>query len=261
MADRGGRFDLERAIAALEAQRTTLGDPVADLALAPLRDALAALATTADALDDDAKRAEATLRLASALMLRGEHDAGAAAARRTLELAESSGTPRFAALAYAQLTTWGRRTNRIGEAREFAERGLTLARRLGDRRVEGTLLNALANACKDSNDYERQRSLTLEALEIARDTGDRVQEVLLLNNTGCARAEFGDLEHAGIDWELALAVTREIEYNYGEAILRVNLAGAANLMAVWAAIARHVHRERLRPLRPRPDGGARGTGS
>ena len=58
------RQQLERAIAALEAQRDTLGDAVADMALAPLRERLGASARPAPAPSLEGERKLVTVMFA-----------------------------------------------------------------------------------------------------------------------------------------------------------------------------------------------------
>ena len=189
--------------------------------------ALDALAMLADALDDDAKRAEAGLRRTLALMDRGEHYAGIIEGQRVIDLATRAGTPRLAALAYAELARAARRTNRAREAADLAARGLDLAREVGDPAVEAALLHALATACSDNGDVMSDRRFTGQALDLARRTGNRLLEARLLNNIGTIEITLGEFDDAGETWETALTLSRELEWTYGESIVLLNLAGLA----------------------------------
>ena len=189
--------------------------------------ALDALAMLADALDDDAKRAEAGLRRTLALMDRGEHYAGIIEGQRVIDLATCAGAPRLAALAYAELARAARRTNRAREAADLAARGLDLAREVGDPAVEAALLHALATACSDNGDVMSDRRFTGQALDLARRTGNRLLEARLLNNIGTIEITLGEFDDAGETWETALALSRELEWTYGESIVLLNLAGLA----------------------------------
>ena len=188
---------------------------------------LDALAMLADTLDDDAKRAEAGLRRTLALMDRAEHYAGIIEGQRVIDLATRAGTPRLAALAYAELARAARRTNRCRDAADLAARGLDLARELGDPAVEAALLHALATACSDNGDVMSDRRFTGQALDLARRTGNRLLEARLLNNIGTIELTLGEFDDAGETWETALTLSRELEWTYGESIVLLNLAGLA----------------------------------
>jgi predicted ATPase/class 3 adenylate cyclase len=187
------------------------------------------LARIADALDDDSRRALASLRSAEALMNQAEHREGEAAAWRTIALADRAGDPNLAALARAQLSVACRRTNRIAESRAHAEAGLALARSIGDVRAETSLLGALSAAVGDEGDRVGARRLAAEALTLARESGDRVREANMLNNLGHDDFAMADIESARALWDESLRLSREIDWSYGQAIALLNLCGLCNV--------------------------------
>ena len=71
------------------------------------------------------------------------------------------------------------------------------------------------------------RRFTGQALDLARRTGNRLLEARLLNNIGTIEFTLGEFDDAGETWETALALSRELEWTYGESIVLLNLAGLA----------------------------------
>lgn len=203
------------------------------LALRNDRDAHSAdlrrLAVLADTLDDDTRRALASLRTAEALMSQAEHREGEAAAWQTIAFADQAGDRRLAALAYAQLSAACRRTNRTAEALARAETGLALARSIDDARVESALLRATSAALGDGGDRVGSRRLAAEALILSRERGDRVEEANILNSLGHDDFAMADIDSALALWQESLRLSREIDWSYGQAIALLNLCGLCNI--------------------------------
>ena len=90
------------------------------------------------------------------------------------------------------------------------------ARRVGDRRAEGSALGNLGIAYKALGDARRAIELHEQRLVIAREIGDRRGEGNALGNLGIAYADLGDARRAIEFYEQVLILHREIGDRRGE---------------------------------------------
>ncbi|HET7172403.1 MAG TPA: BTAD domain-containing putative transcriptional regulator [Gaiellales bacterium] len=139
---------------------------------------------------------------------RGDSDAAAELARRSLELGEAADDPEAVAQACNIL-------GMLTGSREHLERSVELAEALPDRSVLVAALNNLALACGRSGETETAVAHTSRALDLCSEQGDRHREAALHNN-------LADLLHrAGREPEamehLKRAVTLFAEVGDGEA--------------------------------------------
>jgi predicted ATPase len=104
-------------------------------------------------------------------------------------------------------------------AQTYWEEGLGLAREVGDRQLEGSMLNNLANIAHEAEgDYEPARSLYEQSLAIHRELGNKHNIVIQLNNLGGIDRDEGDFATARIRHEEAMAIARELGDKNGIAL-------------------------------------------
>ena len=184
---------------------------------------LDALRALAEALADDAKRAEAWLRRASAHVDQGEYRLVDGVARQALAFAERAGETVTAARAYGKLAVASRRMGDFAAARQLAQTGLDLARHRGDRSTVGALLRSLSAILNESGDLLAGHDLELQSLAICRETGDRGSEVNALNGLGDSCIRLGDYEDARRHFGECLRLADKIGRPDIESLGRINL--------------------------------------
>jgi class 3 adenylate cyclase len=170
--------------------------------------ALDDLQRTADALNDDGRRAYAARRRSLLGLRTADHRAQEAAAREALAFAERAGdveskleAKRLLADALGSLGD-----SAGGEA--LAREGLAEARALGLRRVEGVYLNALSYIASLRDDQVTGLSLDLQDQQIWRELGDPQGEAIALANVGGDWLWFGQLTQARQCLEHSLKLSR-----------------------------------------------------
>ena len=200
---------------------------------------LDALQALADTLDDDAKRAEACLRRASAHIDQGEYRLGDSAARQALAFAECAGDSVTAARANGKLAVASRRMGDFAAARQFAQTGLDLARRQADRSTVAALLRSLASILAESGDPIAGRELEAQCLDLARETGDRGMQVDTLNSLGDNCIRLGDYTAARLHLGECKSLAEKIGRPDIESVVRINQAALAHLQGDEAACVEH----------------------
>ena len=105
---------------------------------------------------------------------------------------------------------------RSREARVCFEKGLAIAREMGDRRGEGTALANLGNTFSTLGDDGKAIGFHEQHLAVARAVKDRSGEGKALGNLGNSYANLGDASKAIAFYEQALAIAREIGDQRGE---------------------------------------------
>ncbi len=192
----------------------------------PLQTALDALEQLASRSGDAAKRSEAAGRRALFLFNRGE----AAAALRIAEsaVAEASpDAPRQAARAGSIVVQALGRLGRHADARARALDALALARRCGDKQIEGAILNTLGTLADDQGDTTTAVEFYLQALAHHRETGNLSYEAGVLSNLGYAELYLGGYAAAQARFVEASELFARIGQSELEAIVSVNLAMVA----------------------------------
>jgi class 3 adenylate cyclase/tetratricopeptide (TPR) repeat protein len=91
-----------------------------------------------------------------------------------------------------------------GQAARHFESALAISRKLGDRRLEGDLLNNLGIVTLGCGDHRAAAGLFQGALAVAREIGYRDLEMLNLTNLGGARVALGD--HCAAEADLRQAI-------------------------------------------------------
>ena len=196
---------------------------------------LDALQALGDVLDDDAKRAEAWLRRASAHVDQGEYQHVHGVARRALLFAERAGETVSAARAYGKLAVASRRMGDFSSARQLAQTGLELARHSGDRSTVGALLRSLSAILNESGDLLAGHELELQSLAICRETGDRGSEVNALNGLSDSCIRLGDYAAARQHLGECLRLADKIGRPDIECLVGINLAAVSHLQSDHAA--------------------------
>ena len=108
------------------------------------------------------------------------------------------------------------------------ERGLAVAREIGDQSTTAGLLNNIANVLRQQGSLAAALKTYQESLAISREIGDRSAVALILNNMAIGLRVQGDLAGAKKNYLEALAIRREIGEKAGMAATLNNLA---NLMS------------------------------
>jgi predicted ATPase/DNA-binding SARP family transcriptional activator len=111
------------------------------------------------------------------------------------------------------LVNLGTSCNRVGDyakAVQHLEVGLTLARRVGDARVEITALNTLAQVASEQGAHDTAKQHLDEALAVARACNDRNHIASALSMLGTIAWRWGDIEQADRCIQESLAIYREL---------------------------------------------------
>ncbi len=108
------------------------------------------------------------------------------------------------------------------------ERGLAVAREIGDQSLTAVLLNNIANVLRQQGSLAAALKTYEESLAISREIGDRSSVALILNNMAIGLRVQGDLAGAKKNYLEALAIRRDIGEKAGMAATLNNLA---NLMS------------------------------
>jgi DNA-binding SARP family transcriptional activator/predicted ATPase len=111
------------------------------------------------------------------------------------------------------LVNLGTSHNRVGDyalAIQNLETGLTLARQVGDARVEITALSTLAQVASEQGAYDTAKQHLDEALAAARACDDRNHIASVLSMLGTIAWRWGDIEQADRCIQESLAIYREL---------------------------------------------------
>jgi tetratricopeptide (TPR) repeat protein len=246
---------------------------------------LAALATLAEGLDDDRRRAEVALGRADYGESIGDYALSMEAAQEAIRLAEATGDVATEAMGYRQ---WGRahwRQGDFGQARPHLqaalkrarqaglvaveaetlhdlglaahhqgaeadavahlERALQLFTELNDPRGQGRARNSLGLALRTQGHYDRAQAYQEQSLLTFRQIGDRRGEAMVLNNLGIVSRLRGDKGQARAFYEQALETQREIGDRWNAGSTLNNIGNVLRDSGDYAA-AEAVHAEALR---------------
>ena len=210
---------------------------------------VAELEQLADAMDDDALRAQARGWRAAQALVTGDYPGACAAAARAVAWAEAANVPGAAVLA---CVNWARALQFQGDyvnAQSRTEQCLALAREVGNRRVESTSLAQLGILAIQVGRYGIARGYFQEALTLARTIGDRAVESGMLNNLGDLERFLGNYGAALELFQTGGRVSREIGQRVNESYVLCNMAHVAYLRGDcaealdWAEKARDTAQE------------------
>jgi class 3 adenylate cyclase/tetratricopeptide (TPR) repeat protein len=185
---------------------------------------LAALAALAEALADDRRRAEVTLRQAHNRLMTGDFPAAIEHAQNAASLAHVAGDLAREAAAYLE---WGwalmRQAADYAAARDRLQRALDLGHAANLPQVESTGLRVLGLIALDEGDFAAAWDTTEQALQIARRSGDRPNETKAIGNLGFIARERGAYAEARIYSEQCVRLTRELGDRRTEIIAWIGL--------------------------------------
>ncbi|MCO4747789.1 MAG: tetratricopeptide repeat protein [Proteobacteria bacterium] len=117
--------------------------------------------------------------------------------------------------------------SRPDESTRFAERALVAHRAVGDRRSEGVARGFLGINCRERGDMEGARRHQEAALAIAREVGDRRTEGVALTSLGNIHRERGNLAEGEVYYKRALDVHRAFGNRRSEGLVLGNLGNLA----------------------------------
>ena len=190
---------------------------------------LEALQALANALGDDACRAEVAHCRASTLIIGGEPVAAEAQAREALELADRAGTHALAAQAACTLADTLIRQGLYEAAQRVMDERLPLARRHGDTTNEPALLNMVGLIAMERGDLMLGAQSFEQSLAMDRVSGNLRRQGIELNNLGAICSLLGDYAQARRHLDDGLRVSRDAGRRDAEASVLVNLASVTNL--------------------------------
>jgi len=184
---------------------------------------LAALQEVAEALADDRRRAEVTLRWSYYLEVTGDYSAAIELAQTVIELAQAV---QDVSMEASGCLWWGRilwQQGKYKAAHIQLEQALILSQAAGLRRVEADSLHNLGILFAYLDDYARAKSWWEQGLSIYREIGHRHGEGLALSNIGEIWVREGDYTAARNYFEQSLHIFREIGYLASEGYVFGNL--------------------------------------
>jgi tetratricopeptide (TPR) repeat protein len=188
----------------------------------------------AEAMDDDARRADVIWRRAFALEDNGDFAAATLLAQRSLELALAAGATAIATRAYAGLGYDLMRLGRYQEAQQAVDCGIALARASGDRMLEPHFLTDAGGIARAMGDPVKALTHFQEALQITREIGNPGNEAMMLNNLADGEMRLGDYTAARDHLQASLEVARSTGNRTSESLALHNLAAAANQQGLHA---------------------------
>ncbi len=202
-----------------------------------------------EALGDDRRRAEVSVRQARYAQATNDYPLAIATAQGAIGWAQATGDKSSEAAGYM---TWGHALSRAfgmgknTEAKVYYEQALRIYREIGDRQGEGRVLNSLGLACGGQVDPVGARAYYEQSIHICREIGDRPGEAAPLHNLSYIILAQGDYAGARANWEQVLRIQREIGNRPGEASVLGDLANVSAMQGNYAqAMAECEHSLRI----------------
>ena len=140
----------------------------------------------------------------------GELDGAQAMLEQSLELFERLEEPREIAITLYHLGSTLRDSGQIAAARERFERGVDLARKVGDPATEGRLLQSLAWIAGIENRPADRAEIARQAMEASLLAGDRQRVALCLNEYAWGAWDAGETAVALGRWDECVGLLREL---------------------------------------------------
>ncbi len=207
--------------------------------------AVAAMAEQAEALEDDARRAEARLRQAGLALATGDYGLARAAAQQAVSLAESAQRTDLAAAGETHLGMALAEQGDYASARERLARALTLARANDLPKLEADCLRQLGAVAYYQSDFATARAHFEQSLALYRQAGDLRGEGRALNNLAGVAYSLGDFTSAQADLHEAMLLYQKTGDRRGEGTALNNLGLLADMRGDHLR-AEHYYREYLR---------------
>lgn len=136
------------------------------------------------------------------------------------------------------------RQDLYGQDRELLERGLAIARHLGERAEMGFCLNSLGNVAYLQGEYAEAVQRLWKSLAIRREIGDRWGMAHTLNSLGNVAYDQGDYAAARQRYQESLALFEEAGDQRGMAISLNNLGNVARMLGEYTE-AKQLYHESL----------------
>lgn len=192
-------------------------------------------------LDDLAQSHGNTERILEVLIRKTEITFEASEAAQTLnlgltalEMAKSLHQQERLVTIYNMLGNAALRLGRYDQAQGFIEKGLALARALGDQRTESRLLNTAGMVNTEQRNLFLATQNFHQSLELARQAGDLRLQARPLANLGMAAIQHGDFLAAYGYSEQSLALARQIGARSGETVILLNLGFIAGSLGDYS---------------------------
>lgn len=204
-----------------------------------------ALIDLAEALADDARRAEALLRQANLAVETSDYDGAYRVARRVVALGEAAGRADLAAAGEMHLGMVFIQQSDFASAREHLGRALALAQAKGLPKLEADCLRQMGAAAYHQSGFTEARVHFEQSLALYRRLGDLRGEASALNNLGGVAYTLGDFASAQAYLHETMLLNQKTGDRHGEGIALNNLGLLADTRGDHAQ-AEHYYREFLR---------------
>lgn len=204
------------------------------------RQDLEALEQISDRFGDPQLRDQLLLRQSDYYLGIGEYAKAQALAEKIVDKAIAAGNFQAAVKAGVGLSLILFRQGKHEAAERQAQAGLELARQVGDRQSENSLLNALGLMAVELRDVDAARGYFEACRRIAEETGDLRDLSRALNNLGMVYGVASDYSAARISFEQALVFIRKIGKRAGEGILLANLGWVAGALGDYTRAREYV---------------------
>jgi len=129
-----------------------------------------------------------------------------------------------------------------GSAGRYFEQSLNLCYQIGDRQAEANVLNNLGIVAGYEGDYIKARDYYAQALPIKQEVGDRRGEGMILDNLGDVARYQGDYSQAETYFEHSLQIRQETGERLGEANVLNNLGNVADYLGDYATAKAYYER-------------------
>jgi tetratricopeptide (TPR) repeat protein len=192
------------------------------------------------ALGDDERRATVALRRAIYSIATGDGSTGLVYAQQAVALAEVAGLPIVAVGANDRWAVALQLRGEYAAARIQAESGLELARTIGDRSGEASLLRILGAVARSQLDYSAAQAAYDQSLHICRQIGDRRGEAKTLIDVGVLAWSQWNYSAARAAYEQGLHICREIDDQHAGAFTLVHLGILACIRGDDSAARTHL---------------------
>lgn len=187
------------------------------------RASLIAGTSTAAATGRDQFAMQLPLMLAEYLQLRHRLDEWLAITVVSANAARRLGDRRMEGSALVTMGNVLRQLRRFEEAVALCREAVIICRETGDQNLEAGALNNLANALHETGRFDEAIEVQREDLEICRAIGDRRAEGKALNNVGLALRQVGRFDEAIMAHREAADLYREVGDRYGVGTAMNNL--------------------------------------
>lgn len=186
------------------------------------------------AKDDDSLKASAQFALGKLSRLRGDYEPALAwleqAKEGRIALQDTKGL--FQVLIETGILVW--RRGEFSQSLELLNKGLALAREVGDKFEMAHALNYLGNVVSDQGDNTTAKAFYEESLALMREVGNKQGIATLLHNLGVMAIVQGDSGTARLMYEESLAIRRETGDKWAISALLHNLGILTQAQADYA---------------------------